>query len=83
MAGMMNVPVAGLIENMSYAVCPDCGKHVPVFGESHAAETAERFGIPMLAQLPINMKLAAACDAGLIELFEGDWLDGAIRAILG
>jgi len=82
MAGMMNVPVAGLIENMSYAVCPDCGRHVPVFGESHAAETAERFGIPMLAQLPINMKLAAACDAGLIELFEGPWLDGAIQTIL-
>ena len=83
MAGMMNVPVAGIIENMSYAVCPDCGKHVPVFGESHAAETAERFGIPVLAQLPINGKLAAACDAGLIELFEGDWLDGAVRQILG
>ena len=83
MAGMMNVPVAGIIENMSYAVCPDCGKHVPVFGESHAAETAERFGIPVLAQLPITGKLAAACDAGLIELFEGDWLDGAVRQILG
>ena len=83
MAGMMNIPVAGLIENMSYALCPDCGSRVPVFGESHAAETAERFGIPLLAQLPIQMKLAAACDSGLIELFEGDWLDDAIRKILG
>ena len=82
MANMMNIPVAGLIENMSYAVCPDCGRHVPVFGESHAGETAERFGVPVLAQLPIDGKLAAACDAGLIELFEGDWLNDAIRQLL-
>ena len=83
MADMMHVPVLGLVENMSYAVCPDCGKHVEVFGESHADETAERFGTQVLARLPINLKLAAACDAGLIELFEGDWLNDAIRKILG
>ena len=82
MADMMKVPVKGIVENMSYAVCPDCGRHVDVFGESHAAEIAQRFGTQVLAQLPINMKLAAACDAGLIELFEGDWLNDAIRAIL-
>ena len=82
MAKMMNVPVAGLVENMAYALCPDCGGHVPVFGESHVHETAERFGTKVLGQLPISMKLAAACDAGLIELFEGNWLDDAIRAIL-
>lgn len=83
MADMMHVPVMGLVENMSYALCPDCGKHVEVFGESHAEETAKRFGTEVLAQLPINLKLAAACDAGLIELFEGDWLNEAIRKILG
>lgn len=83
MADMMHVPVLGLVENMSYAVCPDCGKHVEVFGESHADETAKRFGTQVLARLPINLKLAAACDAGLIELFEGDWLNDAIRKILG
>ena len=82
MAGMMNIPVKGLVENMSYALCPDCGKHVEVFGESHADEIAERFGTQVLAKLPINGKLAAACDSGLIELFEGDWLDDAIRKIL-
>ena len=82
MAGMMNVPVLGLVENMSYAVCPDCGKHVEVFGESHVDEIAERFNVKALAKLPINHKLAAACDAGLIELFEGDWLDAAIQEIL-
>ena len=83
MADMMHVPVLGLVENMSYAVCPDCGKHVEVFGESHADETAKRFGTQVLVRLPINLKLAAACDAGLIELFEGDWLNDAIRKILG
>ena len=68
MANMMDIKVLGLVENMSYALCPDCGKHVEVFGESHVQETAERFGTEVLAQLPINLKLAAACDAGLIEL---------------
>ncbi len=82
MANMMDIKVLGLVENMSYALCPDCGKHVEVFGESHVQETAERFGTQVLAQLPINLKLAAACDAGLIELFEGNWLDDAIRKVL-
>ncbi len=82
MANMMDIKVTGLVENMSYAICPDCGKHVEVFGESHVQETAERFGTEVLAKLPINLKLAAACDAGLIELFEGDWLDEALRKVL-
>ena len=83
MAGMMNIPVLGLVENMSYAVCPDCGKHIPVFGESHVAEVAAKYSIPVLGRIPINPKLAAACDAGLIELFEGDWLDAALKAVMG
>ncbi|MBQ4075028.1 MAG: Mrp/NBP35 family ATP-binding protein [Clostridia bacterium] len=83
MAGMMNVKVAGIVENMSYALCPDCGKHVEVFGESHADEIAARFDTKVLGKLPINMKLAAACDAGLIELFDGNWLDQAICELLG
>ena len=82
MADMMKIPVKGLVENMSYVVCPDCGKHVSVFGDSHADETAQRFGVPVLGKLPINPKLAAACDAGLIELFEGDWLDSALQDIM-
>jgi len=82
MADMMQIPVKGLVENMSYVVCPDCGKHVSVFGESHADETAQRFGVPVLGKLPINPKLTAACDSGLIELFEGDWLDNALRDIM-
>lgn len=75
MAKMMNIPVLGLVENMSYFVCPDCGKEHSVFGNSHAEQTAKRFGISNWARLPINPALAQACDNGLIELFEGDWLD--------
>ncbi|MBQ8081550.1 MAG: Mrp/NBP35 family ATP-binding protein [Clostridia bacterium] len=82
MANMMNIPVLGVVENMSYVECPDCGKRIQLFGESHAEETAAKYGLPLLARLPINPKLAAACDAGLIELFEGNWLDDAVRLIL-
>ena len=75
MAAMMNIPVLGLVENMSYIECPDCGKRIYPFGESHLDEIAARHGIATTARLPINPKLAAACDKGAIELFEGDWLD--------
>ncbi|MCI8624031.1 MAG: Mrp/NBP35 family ATP-binding protein [Provencibacterium sp.] len=77
MAQMMNIPVLGLVENMSYARCPDCGKEIPIFGESHIGEVAKDFGLDVLARLPIDPKLAAACDRGMIELFEGDWLEPA------
>ncbi len=81
MANMMNIPVLGLVENMSYLECPDCGKKISVFGESHIDETAKECGTEVLAKLPINPKLAAGCDAGLIELFEGDWLDEAAQKV--
>ena len=67
MANMMNVPVLGLIENMSYIKCPDCGKEIKVFGDSHIEEISEKFDIPVLGKLPIDPKLTEACDAGLIE----------------
>ena len=81
MAGMMNIPVLGIVENMSYIECPDCKKHIDVFGPSHLDELAGRYGIPEKAQLPIDANLARACDAGLVELFEGDWLDGFFEQI--
>ena len=77
MAEMMNIPVLGLVENMSYFKCPDCGREYPVFGESRLEEVAAEYGVNVLGRLPIDPKLAAACDKGMIELFEGDWLDGA------
>jgi len=76
MAELMNIPVMGIVENMSYFECPDCGKKHSIFGESHIEKTAEGFGIPNVSKLPIEPQLAKWCDEGLIELFEGDWLDG-------
>ena len=81
MAKMMNVPVLGLIENMSYVKCPDCGREIHVFGESHIDEVAAKYALQVLGKLPMEPKLAAACDRGAIELFEGGWLDGAADLI--
>ena len=81
MANMMNRPVLGIVENMAYYECPDCGKRHAIFGESHVEEIAREFNIPTTAQLPINPKLAGACDKGMIELFEGDWLEKLADAI--
>ena len=72
MANMMNVPIIGLVENMSYALCPDCGKRINVFGDSHIDETAEKFGLKVLAKLPIDPELARLVDSGLLELTESD-----------
>ena len=83
MAGMMNIPVLALVENMSYFECPHCGEKTYIFGESKVEETANRHFIPMTAKLPMNMKLAAAADAGMIELYEGDWLDKVTEMLNG
>ena len=74
MANLMNVPVLGLVENMAYFRCPDCGKEHRIFGQSDAAATAERFGIAHVDRLPIDPNLATLTDKGVIELFEGDYL---------
>ncbi|MBQ4061752.1 MAG: Mrp/NBP35 family ATP-binding protein [Christensenellaceae bacterium] len=76
MAGMMNIPVLGIVENMSYYECPDCHQRHAIFGDSHIDEIAAEYGIFNVAKIPINSKLAGACDSGLIELFDGNWLDG-------
>ncbi|HIS99965.1 MAG TPA: Mrp/NBP35 family ATP-binding protein [Candidatus Faecaligallichristensenella faecipullorum] len=81
MAEMMNIPLIGLVENMSYITCPDCGKRIPVFGESKVEKTAQEYKIPNTARLPIDPKLAAACDKGMIELFDGDWLNEMADAV--
>ena len=77
MAEMMNVPILGLVENMSYFTCPDCGKKHSVFGDSHIEEIAEKYNTRVLAKLPIDPELAAKIDKGQIEAFEGDYLDSA------
>lgn len=79
MAEMMNVPLLGLVENMSYFVCPDCGKKHSVFGDSHIDEVAEKHGTTVLAKLPIDPELAARVDEGRAEMFEGDYFDEAAK----
>jgi Mrp family chromosome partitioning ATPase len=75
MAEMMNIPVIGLVENMSYFRCPDNGKDYKIFGDSHIDEIAEKYGLKVLAKLPIDPRFAAACDKGMIELYEGSWFE--------
>ena len=82
MASMMNIPVLGLVENMSYVKCPDCGKEIRVFGESHIEEVAEKFGYELLARIPMDPKLAALVDRGMIELMENDYMDNAAQKII-
>lgn len=81
MAKMMDVPVLALAENMSYITCPDCGKQIRVFGESHIDEIAKKYGVETVARLPIDPALAAACDAGTIEQFSGDWLNRVLEKL--
>ncbi len=81
MAKLMDIPVLGIVENMSYFKCPDCGKNHYIFGESRLEELAAAHGIPRVARIPIDPKLAAACDKGLLELYEGDWLDEFTKGV--
>ena len=82
MAAMMNIPVLGIVENMAYAECPHCGEKIQIFGESNTAEVAKKHGIDLIAQIPMNKKLAAACDKGMIEMFDGEWLDEILQKLL-
>lgn len=81
MAELMNIPVLGIVENMSYFVCPDCNKKHFIYGESHLEEITAKYTIPYAARLPVDSKIAAGIDKGLVELFEGDWLNGMAEMI--
>ncbi len=81
MAQMMNIPILGLVENMSYLKCPDCGKEIRIFGDSHIDEVAMQHHLPLLARIPIDPTLAEACDKGAIENFNGDYLDAAAQTV--
>ncbi|MGE4485106.1 MAG: iron-sulfur cluster carrier protein MrpORP [Oscillospiraceae bacterium] len=83
MAEMMNIPVLGLVENMSYFECPDNGKAYKIFGESHIDEIAEKHNLKVLAKLPVDPRISAACDSGMIELFDGNWFDNILKIIEG
>ena len=83
MANMMNIPVLGIVENMSWVACPDCGRKIFPFGESKTAKVALEHGVPLLAQLPLDPALARECDTGVIELFNEDWMNPVIGAVEG
>ncbi len=81
MAEMMNVPILGIVENMSYFVCDNCNEKHFIYGESNIEELANNYGIKQVAKLPMEKKLRELVDAGLIEDFQGTWLDQLMDAI--
>ena len=81
MAKLMNIPILGIMENMSYFECPDCGKQHKIFGESHIEEIAEKNDLKVLAKLPINPTIASLVDKGQIEDFDGEHMDTAVNTV--
>lgn len=81
MAKLMDIPILGIVENMSYAICPDCGKEINIFGESKADEVAKELDVPVLARIPIDPKTTALVDKGAVELADGKYLNGAVELI--
>ncbi|WP_026835280.1 Mrp/NBP35 family ATP-binding protein [Eubacterium xylanophilum] len=81
MAEMMDVPIIGIIENMSYVKCPDCGKEINIFGKSHVDDIAIQYHIPVLARIPIDPAVTAAVDAGEFETLQVDYVDSAADII--
>ncbi len=78
MAEMMNIPILGIVENMSYFKCPECGKEHKIFGDSKIEETAEKFGTKVIAKMPIDPEFAKCEDNGSIEMYVSDCMDGAV-----
>lgn len=81
MANMMNIPIIGLVENMAYYVCPDCGGKHSIFGASHVEDIAKKYKLKVLAHLPVDPRISEACDEGLIENFPVDWLNSVAEIL--
>ncbi len=81
MAKSMNIPVLGIVENMSWLRCPDCGKDIQLFGQSKIEEIASGLGVPVLGKMPIDPSVAELCDKGDIEKLDHSYLDGAVEFI--
>lgn len=82
MAQLMNIPILGLVENMSYVECGKCGEKISVFGESHLDEVAKEYGLNILGRLPIDPSIAKSCDQGKVEAINGNrWLEDAYKAL--
>jgi Mrp family chromosome partitioning ATPase len=82
MAEMMNIPVLGIVENMSYVKCPDCGKKIEIFSSGKTESVADELGVPLLGKLPIDKDLAQLIDNGCIELLKEDLLQDATEKLL-
>ena len=82
MANMMNVPILGIVENMSYIKCPDCGRKISVFGESGVDALALEYGIPAVAKLPVDAELTKAADSGKIEELKNNYLSDFFNKIV-
>lgn len=86
MAKTMNIPILGIVENMSYALCPDCGKRIDIFGKSQAEKVSDELGIPLLGTLPIDPEIAEMCDRGEVEKVDRDYVNrmaGMVEEMLG
>ncbi len=81
MAGMMNIPVLGIVENYSYLKCPDCGKEIKIFGESRLEEAAAELNIPVLGKMPLNPEFAELADEGKFHSVENPYLEEAVKKI--
>ena len=82
MAKLMNIPVVGIVENMSYLICPDCGKKIDIFGHSKLEEVAKQTGLDILGRMPIDPKLAELCDEGRIEEMPVEYLESAVDKLI-
>lgn len=82
MARHLNIPILGLVENMSYAVCPHCGDHFALFGPSQGEEIAQKFEIPFIGGLPVDAHFSRLCDQGNVEAYESNLFDSFIPAKL-
>lgn len=82
MASVMKVPILGIVENMSYFECPDCGKQHKIYGESHLEEIGKEYNLDILGRIPIQPNLAAKCDAGQIETVDSEYLQAAVDKLL-
>lgn len=82
MAKTMNIPMLGLVENMSCIICPNCKKEIKVFGKSKLRENANKYNIELTSKIPLDHRIATACDLGEIEKLEGNWLDHFIPALV-
>jgi hypothetical protein len=82
MAQRMGAPIVGLVENMSYVLCPQCGQEIRVFGPSRAMQTAARLSVPLLGQLPLDAELACRCDEGEIEAYDAECFDPVVKPLM-